>query len=370
MSDPTFNSVTIRRDTASAVEDLLTLDSVSGTDGNGSALSFIDNSATAGLYLTLGRIGTSRVDGATVRMDLGVARDPTVSSGDDTPALLSLLSGTGGLSVTTTGPLAVGGALSVAGAATLSGGLRVTGNLNVTGAVDGRDVSADGAKLDQHLARTDNPHATTAAQIGAPISLAGVRNPGGDIALVATGALTFAADDAANRITLGESHSARTDNPHATTAAQVGALPASGGTISGSLTVNGNVGIGMPNPGQRLDVNGLVRSSLGFVFPDGTAQATAVRVMAGAVQFGEMPGQGPRTLSQNASLTGFGASPTVIAFLSGIDCDRNANLRISTAVANVSSTGFTVTVSCWADTHLYYSLVSWLAIGSGIARGG
>lgn len=38
--------------------------------------------------------------------------------------------------------------LSASGAATLSGGASVTGNISVTGTVDGRDVSADGTKLD------------------------------------------------------------------------------------------------------------------------------------------------------------------------------------------------------------------------------
>ncbi|HEX9374163.1 MAG TPA: hypothetical protein VF897_24330, partial [Roseiflexaceae bacterium] len=130
MTDPIFDSLTIRRDTAGAVEDLLTLDSVSGTDGNGSALSFINNSATPGLYLALGRLSASRVDSATVRLELAVARDPTVSSGDDTPPLLSLVSGAGGLSVATPAgsTLDVGGALSVTGLATLNGGVRVAGN--------------------------------------------------------------------------------------------------------------------------------------------------------------------------------------------------------------------------------------------------
>jgi YVTN family beta-propeller protein len=43
--------------------------------------------------------------------------------------------------------------------------LDVTGNIVVTGTVDGRDVSADGSKLDTHEANTANPHVTTAAQV-------------------------------------------------------------------------------------------------------------------------------------------------------------------------------------------------------------
>jgi len=77
---------------------------------------------------------------------------------------------------------------------------------------------------ENHSARTDNPHATTAAQLGALSSVDGVSNPGGNIDLVAAQAIVLTPDDANNRITISENHSARTDNPHATTAAQLGAL--------------------------------------------------------------------------------------------------------------------------------------------------
>jgi hypothetical protein len=42
-----------------------------------------------------------------------------------------------------------------------------SGNIATPGTVDGRDVSADGSALDAHVANTSNPHATTAAQVGA-----------------------------------------------------------------------------------------------------------------------------------------------------------------------------------------------------------
>lgn len=51
--------------------------------------------------------------------------------------------------------------------ATLSGNLSVAGNITVNGRVDGRDLSADGTRLDQHVAATNNPHSTTAQQLGA-----------------------------------------------------------------------------------------------------------------------------------------------------------------------------------------------------------
>lgn len=75
------------------------------------------------------------------------------------------------------------------------------------------------------------------------VSIDGVSNPGGNVDLIQTGAITITPDDTNNRITLGENHSARTDNPHNTTAAQVGALPSAGGAVSGALRVNGNLGV-------------------------------------------------------------------------------------------------------------------------------
>lgn len=59
-----------------------------------------------------------------------------------------------------------------------------------------------------------------------PTTIDGVANPAGNIDLVPAQSIVIAPDDTNNRITIGENHSARTDNPHATTAAQIGALPA------------------------------------------------------------------------------------------------------------------------------------------------
>lgn len=202
--------------------------------------------------------------------------------------------------------------LGAARRADLQSNLRVTGNLEVTGTVDGRDVSADGTELDSHTSNTNNPHqttaalidnqggtnrlvtqinastgvinearidpaiardsevtalvnnhanntnnphGTTAAQVGALVSIDGVNNPGGNVDLVSSNAITLTPDNTNKRITIGETHSARTDNPHNTTAAQVGALPISGGTLTGNgsltantltvvngLTINNNIG--------------------------------------------------------------------------------------------------------------------------------
>lgn len=114
----------------------------------------------------------------------------------------------------------------------LDGGLRVSdtvdveGNLTVTGRVDGRDVAEDGGKLDAHVNdKEGNPHKVTAEAVGALVSVDGVSNPGGDIDLVANNAITISSQNRANRITIGENHSRRVDNPHNVTAEDVGALP-------------------------------------------------------------------------------------------------------------------------------------------------
>jgi len=80
------------------------------------------------------------------------------------------------------------------------------------------------ADIDNHIAATNNPHSVTAAQIGALVSVDGVSNAGGGIDLVASDAISITPDDTENKITIGESHSSLTNNPHSVTAAQVGAL--------------------------------------------------------------------------------------------------------------------------------------------------
>jgi hypothetical protein len=80
-------------------------------------------------------------------------------------------------------------------------------------AVDGTKLAAGSVSLDK-LAPTLQP----------PNSVKGVSNPGGDIDVAATNAITVSANTTAKRITIGESHSTLTTNPHQVTAAQVDAV--------------------------------------------------------------------------------------------------------------------------------------------------
>lgn len=64
------------------------------------------------------------------------------------------------------------------------------------------------------------------------------------------------------------------------------------GVVGGNLFTNGNVGVGVPAPTQKLQVAGVVQSTTGgFMFPDATVQTTAVaagavnRVVRGIINF-------------------------------------------------------------------------------------
>lgn len=57
-------------------------------------------------------------------------------------------------------------------------------------------------------------------------SVNNVTSPGGNLSIVGGQSIIINSDDVNDRITIGENHSTRTDNPHNTTAAQIGAMPA------------------------------------------------------------------------------------------------------------------------------------------------
>lgn len=93
--------------------------------------------------------------------------------------------------------------------------------------------------INSHLTDFSNPHNVTAGQVGALKSIEGVENPGGNIELVRQDAIIINADNNAKTITIGESHSAKTDNPHNVTALQTGALV----SVNGVRNLGGNIDV-------------------------------------------------------------------------------------------------------------------------------
>lgn len=123
----------------------------------------------------------------------------------------------------------------------------------------------------RHLTDLGNPHMTTAAQVGALKSVDGVESPGGNVDLVAANAVQITPNTTARTITIGESHSGVTGNPHNTRHEQTGPAcvdPASDDTTCdkhvsnanamrwnrslAGLTVNG--GSLVVNPGAAIDL--------------------------------------------------------------------------------------------------------------------
>jgi hypothetical protein len=206
---------------------------------------------------------------------------------------------------------------------------------------------------ENHSTNTTNPHSTTAAQVGAIVSVGGVSNPGGPINLAAGGAITINADNFANkRITIGETHSALTGNPHGTTAAQVGAVALTDYDISQrTLTslsftnadVDGATKTVTLNFRPRLVwVSGYAMASIG-----GTSVAGVVTGFArldsgiGGYCFGPyiqrtggIPYVIPSIVSSNALARGYFVDGTV---------SPNGQVDITMTITSVTATGMVVT---------------------------
>ncbi|XP_013400200.1 uncharacterized protein LOC106166253 [Lingula anatina] len=57
----------------------------------------------------------------------------------------------------------------------------------------------------------------------------------------------------------------------------------------------------------------------------------------------------------------FDMPPNVMVAISTFDIWNGANSRLTTYHSGVTSQGFNVSIKSWADTHLYYVKVSWIA---------
>ena len=85
-----------------------------------------------------------------------------------TATLTTVTTSTLAATTATMATVSIASGLTVTGVTTLHNNMIVSSGV----AIDGRDISADGTTLDAHIANLSNPHATTAAQIGA-LALAG-----------------------------------------------------------------------------------------------------------------------------------------------------------------------------------------------------
>jgi hypothetical protein len=91
-----------------------------------------------GIDINSGTIDGVTIGGATIATST-VNSTPIGATSASTGAFTTL---------SASGAATLSGGVSVTGTATVSGALAVTGNITVTGTVDGRDLAADGAKLD------------------------------------------------------------------------------------------------------------------------------------------------------------------------------------------------------------------------------
>jgi hypothetical protein len=268
MSDTTFTNaiftnLTVRSDTADAVGNLLTLDAVDANDGNGAALSFINNSTTNERFMALGRISAWRVNASTVRLDFGVARDASISTGDEVAQLLSLVSDKDGLSVATAekSTLAVAGALKVSGVATLKSmtvtGRATLGTLRLTGsAILNTTLAVAGA------ATLGSLSVGGAASLGGTLKVAGATALGGSLSVGGASSL--------NSVRVGGTISvagatALDDSLSVGGAASLNSVRVGGTTIlddslnvGGNATFSGSIGVGTTDPRSALDIAGTI----------------------------------------------------------------------------------------------------------------
>ncbi|MCM1565338.1 MAG: hypothetical protein NC238_05215 [Dehalobacter sp.] len=131
-----------------------------------------------------------------------------------------------------------------------------------------------------HILDFNNPHGVTASQTGALVSVDGISNPGGNVDLVPENAIVITPDDTNKLITIGETHSARKDNPHDVTAAQTGALVSvsgvgnPGGNIV--LTAGANITITTQPAAHTIEI-----ASTGGAVPAPTVQSVGTSLIVG-----------------------------------------------------------------------------------------
>ncbi len=113
--------------------------------------------------------------------------------------------------------------------------------------------------------------------------------------------------------------------------------------------------------------------TLSATWVDGSVTVRTVTVRALPIQSGIFnttdvrPWDQPQLVTSKAMtfLPPFAVAPTIALGLSQLDISNAANLRISADAANLSATGFTASLTAWADTVLYDAACAWLAVPAG-----
>ncbi len=187
------------------------------------------------------------------------------------------------------------------------------------------------------------------------LSIDQVSNPGGNIDLAQAGAITILPDNNNKRITIGENHSTRTNNPHNVTAAQIGAMLAGEYDLERRATANILFTQG--------DASGATRTiNVGFlpriVFVVGTSTASlAGRSYGGGVGAFAVINEAPTILFQRCFgfgvtrssntdwfVRGFAGSGICLSTFFNQEVNPNQAENLTVSITNVSSTGLTATL--------------------------
>ena len=142
------------------------------------------------------------------------------------------------------------------------------------------------------------------------------------------------------------------------------------------------MGIGMPWPAEKLEVggnlkvNGNIRASGGFLFPDNSMQKTAVVIrmgMVSAANTSNLSGYSvldpehkkDRVYEEHVSFgAAFLSPPNVFLALSYLDSEHATNTRINIHALNITKNEFTLRIVTWSDTLIYGVVARWLAVGN------
>lgn len=118
------------------------------------------------------------------------------------------------------------------------------------------------------------------------------------------------------------------------------------------------------SPEGHLTVTGQVKSNQGFIFPDGSEQLAAVKIISAEIPpITDLLGETKeKTWNVNFGIL-FLEPPMVITMISGVDANHEKNLRLYSSAEQVTNGGFILRVKVWADTEVYSTKISWFAFG-------